>query len=151
MGAIQQSLGDDFEKLFSDTCRFTRGFAITRFPSACKVVRGGELVQIKAPWDWVVSYKGKTALIDTKTTEGDTFPHSKITSHQVEELYAHSIAGATATGYVIWFRKSDGVYFASSLILNNLLNVRGSLKTDMLQFLGKSGAFKPQIMFGMSS
>lgn len=130
-------------------CNRTQGLAITRFPDGCKVVGPNQIVQVKTPWDWVITYNSRTALIDTKTTEGDTFPHSKIEPHQVKEMYSHSIAGNT-TGYVIWFRKSDEVYFASSLLLNNLLNVRGSLKAEMLQFLGKSSTFKPQIMFGIN-
>lgn len=149
MGGIQKAFGDSFEELFFLICNATRGLAITRFPDGCKIVKYGELVRVKTPWDWVVSYNGKTALIDTKTTEGNSFPHSKIESHQVKEMYSHSIAGSNTTGYVIWFRKSDGVYFASSLLLNNLLNVRGSVKPDMLQFLGNSSTFKPQIMFGI--
>lgn len=150
MGLVQQSFGDLFERLFHLQCARTRGIAVTRFPDGCKVLRQNKIVRVKTPWDWVVSFNGKTALIDTKTTEGDSFPHSKIEDHQIREMVTHSEAGNNTTGYVIWFRKSDGVYFASSLLLNNLLKVRGSLKTDMLQFLGKSSAFKPQIMFGIN-
>jgi penicillin-binding protein-related factor A (putative recombinase) len=148
MGLIQKSFGDSFERLFHFQCCRTKGLAITRFPDGCKVLRQNKIVRVKTPWDWIVSYNGKTALIDTKTTEGDTFPNSKIEHHQVSEMYSHSIAGNNNSGYVIWFRESDGVYFASSIILNNLLKVRGSLKPEILQFLGKSRDFKPQIMFG---
>src|SRR3954467_8667995 len=118
MGAIQKSFGDSFEQLFFLVCNRTRGLAITRFPDGCKVVGNNKLGRVKTPWDWVVSYNGKTALIDTKTTASNSFPHSKIEHHQVKEMSSQSLAGMAAAGYVIWFRQSDGVYFASSLFLN---------------------------------
>lgn len=151
MGRVQKSFGDTFEQLFFLICNRTSGLAITRFPDGCRVVGQNKLVRVKTPWDWVLSYNGRTALIDTKTTEGNSFPNSKIESHQIEEMVSHSVAGTNSTGYVIWFRKPDGVYFASSTLLNNLLNVRGSVKPDMLQFLGKSSTFKPQNIFGITT
>ncbi len=147
MGAVH--FGNAFEEMFYLTCNRTRGLAVTRFPDGCRVVGKGNLVRTKTPCDWVLTFGGQTALLDTKTTEGDSFPHSKLEPHQVVEMYSHSIAGAK-TGYVIWFRKSDEIYFASSLLLNNLLNVRGSIKGNMMHFLGKSTSFKPTNIFGIN-
>ena len=125
--------------------------AITRFPDGCKVLRGNKIIRIKTPFDWVLTFGGVTALIDTKTTNLDSFPHSKIEAHQVAEMLAHSQSGAKA-GYVIWFRKTDDLFFLSALTLSQLLNKRGSIKCkdEISNYLGKSKDFKAKMIFGIN-
>ena len=89
-------------------------------------------------------------MIDTKATESDAFPFSKICDHQVEEMFKHAVLGGKS-GYVIWFRKTDDVAFFSSMLLMSLLAKRGSLKVssgDNVHYLGKFQNFKPEMIFG---
>lgn len=152
MGMIQKSLGDLFETVFQNACLATPGMAVTRFPDGCRVIGANKVVRTKTPCDWVLTYGAVTALIDTKTTEGDSFPHSKICEHQINEMVRHEQAGAKA-GYVIWFRKSDHLFFLSALYLSGLINTRGSVKMDEIScsfYIGKCRQFRPKLIFGMN-
>lgn len=90
-------------------------------------------------------------MLDTKTTVGDSFPYSKIESHQVEEMVKHHHSGAKA-GYVIWFRKTDDIFFMPAHGLADLLNKRGSIKggDEISKHLGNSKNFKAQMIFGIN-
>jgi penicillin-binding protein-related factor A (putative recombinase) len=108
------------------------------------------MIRVKTPSDWIITYGGMTALLDTKTTLGDSFPHSKIEPHQVEEMLLHSQSGAKS-GYVIWMRKTDDIIFCSSALLASLLGKRGSIPAPLnggSNYLGKSALFRPKMIFG---
>lgn len=115
-----------FEELFTLNCR-RENLAFTRFPNGCKSVGKNKLVQVKTPCDWIITHHGKTFLIDTKTTDQASFPHSKITAHQVAEMLKHELHGAIA-GYIIWIRKPDIVYFTQASYLHSLIGIRGSIQ-----------------------
>lgn len=151
MGIVQKAFGDLFEDLFFDMCNRVPGMAITRFPDGCRVVGRNKIIRVKTPCDWIMTYGGMTALLDTKTTETDSFPYSKIEKHQVEEMIKHQAAGARS-GYVIWYRKSDDIVFVSSLLLSQLMYQRGSIKgfTGSSCYLGKSRDFKAKMIFGIN-
>lgn len=154
MGTKQKAFGDLFENLFFSVCNRTPGMAVTRFPDGCKVVGRNQIVRIKTPCDWIITYGGMTALIDTKTSMNGSFPFSKISIHQVTELCKHSQSGAKA-GYVVWFRDSDEIVFLSSFLLVQALNKRGSFKTENNNgigsvYLGKSSDFKAVMIFGIN-
>jgi penicillin-binding protein-related factor A (putative recombinase) len=148
MGIKAKAFGDLFESLFVLGCRRTNGLVVTRFPDGCKVVGRNQVIRVKTPCDWIITFGGVTALIDTKTTEGESFPFSKIEKHQVSEMLRHELAGAKA-GYVIWFRKTDDVLFVSASLLASLMLQRGSIKPKGYSaHLGNSRDFKAQIIFG---
>lgn len=151
MGRAQQSFGSFFEKIFFYGCSRVNGMAVTRFPDGCRVLGKNRVVRVKTPCDWILSYGGMTAMLDTKTTSTDSFAYSKIEPHQIEEMVKHQVAGAKA-GYIIWFRKSDDVIFVSSLLLHGLLSKRGSIKGKIegSNYLGKSRDFKAQFLFGIN-
>lgn len=152
MGMKQKAFGDLFEELFFLSCQRVQGMAISRFPDGCKVVGGNKIIRVKTMCDWILTYGGVTALIDTKTTADDSFPFSKIEPHQVDEMLRHSQSGAKS-GYVIWLRKSDDVLFCSSLMLSGLLGQRGSIRSPHnggSHFLGKSEMFRPKMIFGIN-
>lgn len=152
MGSKQKAFGDLFEDLFFNLCARIPGMAITRFPDGCRVVGKNKLIRVKTPCDWILTYGGMTALIDTKTTENDSFPHGMIEKHQVMEMLKHSQAGARS-GYVIWMRKTDDIIFCSSLMLSGLMHLRGSIKAPLQggsNYLGKSSMFRPKMIFGVN-
>lgn len=152
MGSKQKAFGDLFEDLFFNLCARIPGMAITRFPDGCRIVGRNKVVRVKTMCDWILTYGGVTAMIDTKTTEGDSFPHSKIEPHQIMEMLKHSQSGAKS-GYVIWMRKSDDIIFCSSLLLSGLIQQRGSIKAPHnggSSWLGKSALFRPRMIFGMN-
>lgn len=152
MGNAAKAFGDLFEDLFFLGCRRTPGMVVTRFPDGCKVVGKNRLVRVKTPCDWVITYGGVSALIDTKTTAKNTFPFSKIETHQVDEMARHQSAGAKA-GYVIWFRQTDDIIFVASLLLSEFISKRGSLKCEEgnnIIHLGKSRDFNVTRIFGIN-
>lgn len=124
-GAKSQAFGSLFESVFLKACR-SNGVAVTRIPDGCRQF-GKKIIRIPTPWDWVITFEGKSALIDTKTVQGDSFPISAITGHQVSELSRHGDCGAIA-GYVVWFRNEGNVVFLPADILMQAVikNKRGS-------------------------
>lgn len=119
-----QAIGATFESMFLMTARANR-IAITKIPDSCRSVGKNQIIRVKSPWDWILTYNRKTAFIDTKTTRGSSFPCSKICEHQVNELIQHEYAGASA-GYVIWLRSTNRVFFMSAKNLAGLMDLGGS-------------------------
>ena len=146
-GAKAQAFGALFENLFLNSCR-KNGIVTTRFPDGCKSIGQNRIIRVKTPFDWILSFNGKTALIDTKTTDSDSFSHSKIIIHQVTEMSAHQRAG-TIAGYVIWFRKSNRVIFMNALDLFELSLKPGSIKKDEYKskIIGIDSNFDMRLVF----
>lgn len=117
--------GQAFEDIFYRACVAKR-VAITRFPEGCRRIGPKRLVQVKTPFDWVVSYKNRTALIDTKSVSGAFFPNSAIEGHQVSEMLKHAEHG-TIGGYVVWLRLVNHVIFIPATHLAANYEVRGSI------------------------
>lgn len=137
MGIKSQAFGVLFESLFETACK-ARGVHVTRIPDGCRSV-GKKIIRVRTPWDWVLSYEGKTALIDTKTVSGRKFSYSGIVDHQMNELCYHAEQG-TLGGYIIWLRQTDEVLFVRSNHLLKSYGQRGSfglgdLKSDVLGYL----------------
>lgn len=123
-GIKAKAYGQMFEDLFEMTCRKS-GMALTSVPDSCKRLSQTKLIQVKSPFDWVLTHRGRTAVLDTKTTEHDTFSRSDISEHQVKELLIHEVAGGLG-GYVVWFRKRNEVVFFPASLLDRILK-----KTEM--------------------
>lgn len=119
-GKRAQRNGADFEAIFDWACT-SQGIAITRIPDGCKQLPN-KLIRVKSPFDWVLSYNNKTAIIDTKTIDNNSFPHSKIDSFQVGELIKHPISG-----YIVWLRDINDVLYIPAHTLNTGLFIRGSI------------------------
>ena len=148
MSRKRQAFGDLFETVFLRTCR-GNGVAITRIPDGCKQV-GKRIIRVKTPWDWALSYNGRSAFIDTKTVDKVSFAYSSVTDHQVRALHTHEAAGAVA-GYVIWFRPSDQVVFipASRLLTSQGRTGSFSMSDDGVQPIGNH-LFDIRLIFGGS-
>lgn len=153
-GAEAKAYGAAFESLFEKMCNLN-GVAVTRIPDSCKRVydkqtRRTKLIQIKSPWDWVITYGGNTALIDTKTTQGETFTASMCVDHQIDELAAHNRLGGI-TGYVVWLRKFNLVYFLKTPLLLHLRNQGGSIepRLDARAVLLGNYSFDVKPIFGI--
>lgn len=141
----QVKIGASFEGKFKTLCDLASIIA-TRMPDGCRVVGMNKLIRVKTPWDWILSYQSKTALIDTKTTEEKTFRHSLIESHQVCEMMRHSEAGVVA-GYVVEFRELNKIVFYSCAQLYPLMNVRGSLTPEQGVALNNNSLFFIEKLF----
>ena len=120
--------GKMFEELFTYRARVT-GFTCTQIPAGCRVLGPGRIQRIRTHFDFVLSGHGKTFLIDTKTVDAETFPHSSIQDHQAVELSRHSIHG-TVAGYVIYLRKKNEVIFVPAIHLVTRMRFPGSISPD---------------------
>jgi len=140
--------GQAFEEVFVRSCGHNKGLAITRFPEGCKRVGLKKLIQVKTPWDWVVTHKGRTALLDTKSIAGAFFPHSAIEPHQIDEMLPHVHCGAIA-GYVIWLRLINHVIFIPASTLAAAYGTRGSIGHQHVSAipLGPCGSIDPTQIF----
>lgn len=124
-GKKAKDFGALFEQIFYAHCK-RRGIKCTRNPDGCRRVGPKQLVQVRTPWDFTLTFAARTALLDTKTTDGKSFSHSKIEPHQVREMLDHEIAGAVA-GYIVWTRETDKVFFLPATELVSLMKFRGSV------------------------
>ena len=148
-GHKSQAFGALFEEIFLRTCRTLR-LTVTRFPDGCRQVHG-KLIRIRTPWDWILTYLGKSAFLDTKTLDGITFTRSHIVDHQVEEMVKHQLSGSIA-GYVIWLRASNVVFFMDAV---TLIEIRDSKTVSSFNqthpkamYLGTSEGFNLRSLFG---
>lgn len=140
-----QNIGAIFESVF-ESQSISEGIATTRFPLGCKRIGKTKLIQIKTPWDWILSKNKRTALIDTKTTSGKVFRHSMIEPHQLGPLYDHEYHGALA-GYVVEYRGSGIVVFHSASNLLNRKSGPGSIHPEEGLLLGPMGGFRVARIF----
>lgn len=124
-GAQANAWGKFFENLFLHAC-LAEQIAVTRIPDGCKQVSATKLIRVPSPWDYVMSFNGFTAFIDTKTSLDSQFSTSLIKEHQVVEMAKHQKQGAI-TGYVIWLRKTDQIFFMDGMRLHSLLGRPGSI------------------------
>lgn len=124
-GLTAKRNGQNFENIFHAAC-YRQGMAVTRIPDGCRQVGPTKLLRVKTPFDWVVSYKDHTALIDTKTINAGTVGNASVVEHQVIDMLRHEIQG-TKAGYVIWLRKLERVLFIPASILHKALGIRGSI------------------------
>lgn len=138
--------GQAFEARFMASCQIY-GVCATRIPDGCRRVGARQLIPVKSPFDFVLSYLGRSAMIDTKSYV-DRMPHSDINPDQVRAMLGHEAQGALA-GYVIYLRESDVMLFTPATALREKLKVRGSIGIDDLMSvpLGAPGEFKPRLIF----
>ena len=125
LGLRSKRMGESWENLFFSTA-ISQRIAITRVPDGCKQLGPKRIIRVKTPFDWIVTYKGRTALIDTKSTDAETFPNSQIDESQMKHLLSQEIGGAIA-GYIIWFRTLNQVVFVPASSLYQRSKVRGSI------------------------
>lgn len=119
-GLAAKRQGSAFEEVFQRACQRS-GVAVTRIPDGCKRVGPKRLIQVKSPFDWILTYQGKTVVIDTKSTANASFSNSGIDGHQVQEMLKHT------GGYVVWLRLENQVIFVPATRLATLYGVRGSI------------------------
>jgi hypothetical protein len=124
-GKRAQKAGASFEYLFQFHARRS-GVIATRMPDGCKQVGPGRIIRVRTPWDWILTFQGKSAFIDTKTCDDKCLPNSKIENHQVAPMLQHASAGAIA-GYVVHLRQNDTVFFLSASELVKVMRLRGSI------------------------
>lgn len=148
-GARAQFNGSSFENLFEKCCEASQ-VAITRIPDSCRQL-SHRIIRVKSPFDWILTYQGRTALIDTKSTLESTFAHSAIDWEQVKSLYDHEARGAIA-GYVLSLGEVNRVVFVGARHLLSKKGVRGSIShaDDQVSILGLSGpyGFDATLIFG---
>lgn len=139
--------GQAFEELFEFMCN-REHLACTRFPDGCERRGPRTLIQVQTPWDWIVTYMGRSAFLDTKFSSDRTFTHSMIKPHQVNEMLKHELAGSIA-GYVIRF-VCGRVFFIRASDLKSRLEVVGSIAphSDGLILLGTESLFRVKLLWG---
>lgn len=122
-----KSIGTSFEQLFETLCH-RQGIAVLRIHDGCRRVgsaHGVRLIPMKNACDYVLTYQGKTALIDSKTRgTGQSFPHSLINPDQVRLMKPMALAGNRA-GYVVYFRAYAKLVFYSLDILEGAEPMNG--------------------------
>lgn len=126
-GLLAKLEGKNFESLFQSTCdRFN--VVCTRMPDGCKQIGPNKIIRVRTPWDFILTFGGRTALIDTKSDQGSTFPFSAIEPHQVQEMVRHESEG-TVAGYVIHLRQINAHIFVPAHRLIHLMRTgkRGSI------------------------
>ena len=111
-----KNLGNDFEVAFKHMCHIS-GVAVSQIYDGFIRVGAGGLLPKKQACDFVLSFNGKTALVDCKTQgEGFTFAKSHVDQDQLDKMRSHHSHG-TITGYIVYFRTAQKVVFFSTTAL----------------------------------
>ena len=139
-GIKAQKGGLGFENIFQWAGR-SQGFHVERMPDGCKTIGKNKIIRIKTPFDFVICKEGRCAFVDTKTINANTFPFNLIKQHQVDCLA--NIGLHAASGYVVWYRKSDRINFYLAEILITL-GSNDSLSHEKGIPLGKISDFRLQ-------
>lgn len=98
--------GANFESSFENLCGIQQ-VGCVRIPDSCRQIGPHKLMRVRSPFDYVIAYKGKTAVLDLKSVGEGNFTHSKITLHQLSALNELSVGAIS--GYVVGFTLA--VYF----------------------------------------
>ena len=146
-GARAKAIGASFEGMFDRWCQRDL-VTCTRMPDGCKQIGPRRIIRVTTPWDYVLTHRGTSALIDTKTTAAKAFSHSMIKHHQAEEMFRHHHSGARA-GYVIWFQASDRIVFIPAADLVKRLTTVGSIPDTAGTHLGSASALFPSRIFNV--
>lgn len=120
-------VGNGFEIVFSRMCSSV-GVLVTRVPDGCRCVGKNKLIRVKTPFDWIISWYDRSALIDTKSTDKNYLQVSEIKEHQAAELQKHSLS--LCSGYVVRFTGSKRVCFIPVARLIRSLHERVSIYSD---------------------
>lgn len=144
-GKKAQSVGRGFEDTFETEC-LRRGVGFVEIPDGCRVFGRGKMFRAKTPFDCVIEYGGKSAIIDTKTTEQNSFTFSQIKEHQLKAIALLTRNNAMIGGYVVYFRKANQIVLFTGNQLAALTPGDG-LKHGEGAFLGSIETFDPRLIF----
>jgi len=112
-GISPKKSGNQFEELFYRAA-IRSNIGIVRIADGCKRIgtfKRFRLIPVKQAADWIVSFNGKTAVLDTKTLgTGKTFPYASINQDQVHAIRSLVLHG-TIGGYVCFLRQIDRLVF----------------------------------------
>lgn len=114
-------VGTGFENVF-EKITAQAGILCIRIPDGCKVVGLNNLVRKKTPFDFILISNGQCAMIDTKTTIGESFRINDpklFEPHQISIMKAANERGITA-GFMILFRLTETLCFIEAKDLDNL-------------------------------
>lgn len=144
-GYQAKRMGEQFERTFAAA---SCAVAITRMPDGCKTVGPKRLVRVPTAFDWILTWRGRTAFVDTKTTHEKLFPAQKIKEHQLTELLKHHNQGALS-GYVVQYTEHDKVVFIPAPLLLRCYQTRKGLPADEYGTtqLGTMRSFYPELIF----
>ena len=129
-GALSKKIGNGFENLF-EAESIRSGIKTVRVPDGCRRIPhpgGVRLIPVKSPFDFILSYNGRAAFVDTKSIGAKYFSHNKITEHQMQALLCLERDGHVA-GYVVNFDHwKQVVFFPASRL--NLTDPNNSMRVE---------------------
>lgn len=133
--------GDNFETLFESRCRMY-DVHYEKVPNGCKQVAPNRIIRVRTPFDYILGFEGKSAVVDLKSCEGSSFGFSKIVPHQLQALKNLSVG--MIAGYII--NNSNGVFFASVQILLSCKSGQG-INLESCERIGENFKFNPSLIF----
>lgn len=133
--------GDNFEMLFEARCRIFN-VHFERVPNGCKQVAPNRVIRVRTPFDYILAFNGKSAVVDLKSCEARSFGYSKIVPHQLQALKNLSVG--MIAGYIV--NNFEGVFFVP---VQMLLCCKPGSGIDLRQceLLGKDSKFNPSLIF----
>ena len=146
-GAKARDSGDYFEAELSRQA-IIDGIGFEKIPSGCRWVnspKGLKAIGVKTPFDFMMFKNGRAIFFDAKSTDGNTFPHSKLEEHQVKSL-AQIASHGFKCGYLVKFVGIGFTWFPVEKLLK--LNPRESLKPiDGISLVTEAGSFTLMSLF----
>lgn len=133
--------GEDWENYFKNTIEENSKISIYKMPSlGAKYIGPNQCKTSPIISDFIIGYKGQTALIDIKSREGKTFPFSDIHEkpHQLPDLikFFQNGNGCNNAGFVVFFITLKQIIFYDVFKLDKI-KPRESLKPEDGWYLGE--------------
>lgn len=116
-GKKNQSIGSTFEDALEVMAVRAKILAQNN-PTSCITTKRA-IIRIKSNLDYTLIDNGSVAFIDCKCFQENYFTYSQIDDKQLK-LALRYIQHGVESGFVVWFRKSDQVYYYKASLLSTM-------------------------------
>lgn len=95
--------------------------ALTQMPMGAKFVNSTKMVRVKTDFDFILTFRHKTALFDCKSFKGTRLTASMILDHQFNALLRHHLKGGIAGYLIFWIEKNSVMWFSAGMLQHVML------------------------------
>jgi hypothetical protein len=143
-GPSNKRAGTSFEDIFSRQAQL-QGFLVMPNHTPCRFIPGGRAIPIKGELDFkLIDQSGRVGFFDCKSFQEDFFTYSDLDEKQIERAVLYN-EWSVPSGFVVYFRKTNQVYFYNGHVID-LKGPRERFdKSDGIS-LGTIFKFRPSII-----
>jgi len=137
-------IGKDFEKLFIRQAKLN-GLWAYKNKLNCILDWRGRPRLVESPLDFrLVNDAGRVGFFDTKHYQGDSFPYSKLSEHQIDQAHELNYWNVPA-GFVVMLESTKRVFYYSGILVKSC-GPRSSFSPENGLLLGRIEDFNLKLL-----